>query len=311
MSASGEKDSAVAEVAESGQLPSPNSIHLQLPSEPEPSVKPPEKKLPDLGKFPFQRRRPPRATMNGTAPHTSLLNHGNSISKNTSPLPGSASATMQPTAQKPNQHIPPQPQSIQQDRPPPQPQIVHVRGVGPANPQPLTSSQNPIKGGTMWPEDNKRTLAEAASKALTSGGLNAGKVISVDEIVRLLDQNPSYTELCEKLEHRGFIINRGHFARLLLTAVSGADKPSTHQNFNSNTPADANGFHPSMNGDSVRSGSVGTSSLGNGPKNWLGLGIIVIFSYLALVNLLMFVIRTVTNRDFATAECGRGKESTA
>ena len=132
------------------------------------------------------------------------------------------------------------------------PQIVHVRGIGPPIPQ-KPSPQEPVPGkpsrqepsrqgpnpqessllelsppidpskkGTIWPQGNhKWALAEAARRALTSGSVNAGRAISVSEIVMILDQNPSYTELCEKLELRGFIIDRGHFARLLLAAVSG------------------------------------------------------------------------------------------
>lgn len=212
-------------------------------------------KAPDLGKFPFHRRKSRKSTVaatdsnvpsttssgsissgntsitsgntvlpSGNNPITngnSFLSAGNNLSKNAhnnaSPNIGSAGPTTAAAAIKDsNQNTISQPQ---QGRLPPQ--IVHVRGVGPQIPQEPTPPQDPSKKGTIWPQGNhKWALAEAARRALTSGSVNAGRAISVNEIVMILDQNPSYTELCEKLELRGFIIDRGHFARLLLSAVS-------------------------------------------------------------------------------------------
>ena len=86
-------------------------------------------------------------------------------------------------------------------------------------PNAQNSQQPPKSGRTYWPENKKRALAEAARSALTSALPNIGKQITTDELHKLLDQNPSYTQLCEILEYRGFVIDRGHFARLLLSAV--------------------------------------------------------------------------------------------
>ena len=74
-------------------------------------------------------------------------------------------------------------------------------------------------GETYWPENKKRKLAEAARITLTTGSQNAGKQITTAEIHELLDQNPSYTQMCEILESRGFVIDRSQFARTLLSAV--------------------------------------------------------------------------------------------
>ena len=89
----------------------------------------------------------------------------------------------------------------------------------PANPQaPSTHpSAGHISGETVWPEKNKAALASAAHKALHSQ--NGGAQISAQEIHNLLDQNPSYTELCETLNAKGFVIDRARFARILLAAV--------------------------------------------------------------------------------------------
>ena len=73
---------------------------------------------------------------------------------------------------------------------------------------------------TLWPQNKKMALATAAKIALTSAPINVGKKISSQEIFQLLDQNPSYNKVCESLEARGFMLDRRHFARLLLAAVS-------------------------------------------------------------------------------------------
>ena len=74
-------------------------------------------------------------------------------------------------------------------------------------------------GETYWPEDKKRALAEAGREALTTDSKNIGKHITTEEIHELLNQNPSYILMCERLEDRGFVIDRGQFARTLLAAV--------------------------------------------------------------------------------------------
>lgn len=89
----------------------------------------------------------------------------------------------------------------------------------PTNPQAPSKPSPPQSGGTYWPENKKRQLAEAARNALISSPKNHGKQITADEIHQLLDQNPSYTQMCEILEYRGFVIDRGQFARLLLSSV--------------------------------------------------------------------------------------------
>ena len=72
-------------------------------------------------------------------------------------------------------------------------------------------------------------MAEAAVIVLTNNPSNVGTKINADEIHALLDQNPSYTEMCEHLEARGFVVERGHFARFLLGAVPdiGVASPAT------------------------------------------------------------------------------------
>ncbi len=163
---------------------------------------------------------------------------GGTTHGNASPTVGSIAKVIPKTNEIVNQSMIPQAQPVRQVQAPPS--IVHARGVGPGEPQVPTSIQKPPKGSTIWPQGNKRGLAEAARLALTSGRINAGRTISTDEILMLLDGNPSYTELCESLERRGFIIDRGHFARTLLSAVSGADALPAQQSSMMNRQVGAN-----------------------------------------------------------------------
>ena len=95
---------------------------------------------------------------------------------------------------------------------------------------PAQPAQPPKSGGTYWPESKKKALAEAAQVALTSAQPNRGKKITTQEIHELLDQNPSYTQMCEILEYRGFVIDRGQFARVLLKAVPDLGSASSPTN---------------------------------------------------------------------------------
>ena len=114
-------------------------------------------------------------------------------------------------------------------------QSVTAQSAPPSQPVPAQSAPPPKPGGTYWPESKKTALAEAAQIALTSAPPNQGKLISTREIHELLDQNPSYTQMCEILEYRGFIIDRGQFARTLLKAV-----PDLGATSNSSNPASIN-----------------------------------------------------------------------
>lgn len=119
-------------------------------------------------------------------------------------------------------------------------------------PQPVaaqSSTAQPVppakSGGTYWPESKKKALADAARIALTTTPPNQGKTITTQEIHELLDQNPSYNQMCEILEYRGFVIDRGNFARVLLKAVpdlgaatnSTKATPTDTVSVNRNTPA--------------------------------------------------------------------------
>ena len=85
------------------------------------------------------------------------------------------------------------------------------------------------RGGTIWPEAKRKALAETAQKALLGLKANKDKSITAAEIHALLEQNPSYIELCAKLEERGFVFHRAQFARFILNNVPDLSSPSQTQ----------------------------------------------------------------------------------
>lgn len=97
----------------------------------------------------------------------------------------------------------------------------------PANNEPSIATQ-PVQaskpaprptGQTLWPEEDKWALAIAARNTLLGHPANRGKSILSSDIRNLLDQGPSYEELCIILEGKGFVVERTPFAQQLLAAV--------------------------------------------------------------------------------------------
>lgn len=116
----------------------------------------------------------------------------------------------------------------------------------PSQPLPVQPASSSKPGGTYWPESKKKALAEAARTALTSTPSNQGKVISTQEIHELLDLNPSYIQMCEILEYRGFVIDRGQFARILLKAVPDLGSASSPANAASTNTANSDHATPTQ-----------------------------------------------------------------
>lgn len=245
-------------IVNSGQLPGPTPANVQLPPESElpaaEGVFPPDF---DRGRYPAQRRR--RGNKEYTPPRKDKSHHKKvTPSAGTStPVPNgyvAASSTLNPgkqTMQQAMEHFhknlaSPVPQASTQNAPPSiatKQATARVAVASSSTPTPAATGQMqpPKAGGTYWPENKKRALAEAARAALASQNANQGKQIDTDEIHELLNQNPSYTQMCEILEYRGFTIDRSQFARLLLKAVpdlgsSSAAPPSTSAPSTSSAP---------------------------------------------------------------------------
>lgn len=233
-----EKSSAISETHEDGK--SLGSDHVQPLQRPLSSEKQ-SQDGPDLGKFPAQRRRSKFHRSSSGGPPNLVSDKGNDMPGPTR-HPSSAIPSHPTNEGKPLQNVQESENkqgtiktsnrsSTPQSQPQTQPtQVLYAKGVGPSLPNPPASIPEPQQArGTIWPEASKLALARAAVDALTSTAVNVGRTISTEEITLLLDRNPSYAQLCENLECKGFIIDRRHFARLLLTAVPGLNSSQSHQ----------------------------------------------------------------------------------
>ena len=79
-------------------------------------------------------------------------------------------------------------------------------------------TQRPM-GNTHWPAEKRGKLASAAAKWVNESPLNSARQVHPVEIEQILKDNPSYIELCERIELMGIKVERGSFARALLQAV--------------------------------------------------------------------------------------------
>ncbi|ETI20934.1 hypothetical protein G647_07277 [Cladophialophora carrionii CBS 160.54] len=186
--------------------------------------------LPDLGRFPAERRirtkvpKPP-------APSPAQFVLAQSTPAQLAPAQPvavqPAVANQSPTAS--NQGTP---------APPLQPQV-EAAGLAAEAMRPLTQGLPP-KGpavGTIWPEDKRKALADAAIKALKEVPENALVTITPPDIDGMLEQNPSYIDLCELLEKKGLKFHRGQFARQLLSNVPYLNGPSGKPDPTPSSPA--------------------------------------------------------------------------
>ena len=141
----------------------------------------------------------------------------------------------------------------------PQPVAAQPAAAQPATAQPVPPAKS---GGTYWPESKKKALADAARIALTTTPPNQGKIITTQEIHDLLDQNPSYNQMCQILEYRGFVIDRGNFARVLLKAVPDLGSAT---NSTKATPMDTAGVNRNTPATTTVTATTVTASNGNIP----------------------------------------------
>ena len=214
---------------------------------PSPAPGPADGELPDLGRFPAQRRRrgtkadgPPRKRKSKSAgeavDNSSPRVNGSQIHPPIDPaIVGASTGSQQqatPTSHQNSTTPAAHGTSATQDH-----QVVYVSGKGPKAKHPAAansprSSQPPVQvsgqipnpaGRTNWPEHKKWDLAVAAKNVLLAMPMNSAKATSLtpEQILGYLNQNPSYEQLCQMIESTGVIIERGHFARCLLEAVPG------------------------------------------------------------------------------------------
>ena len=117
-----------------------------------------------------------------------------------------------------------------QASPPAIAQAVPVKQV-----QPNSNITQPT-GNTVWPPEKKALMASAAAAYLNN--LNVAHQVKPGQILSLVNNNPSYDELCEQLEKMGLKLDRAVFAKSLLVAVPAKQKRETLDRAQSSTHDD-------------------------------------------------------------------------
>ncbi|CAK3925025.1 hypothetical protein AC579_621 [Lecanosticta acicola] len=91
----------------------------------------------------------------------------------------------------------------------------------PVQSSPATAAPSQQGSAALWPPHKKGSLAAAAAEWLTNlpENRNAFRVVGKEELLKILDTNPSYVQLCESVEKKGIKFERSGLAKELLKAV--------------------------------------------------------------------------------------------
>ena len=170
-------------------------------------------RLPDLGKFPAMRRK----TRNdkGTSRHS--RDDSTATAKKDPQSENAAKPKSQKTNATPSQTQVPATDAGADTMRRAMQAFHNTPTPTPSSKQSSPPSQSPRP--TIWPEEKKGQLAEVAKKFLEGLDINKGKAISTIEVHMMLNQNPSYDQLCNMLSSRGFQFSRAPFAQTLLSVV--------------------------------------------------------------------------------------------
>jgi hypothetical protein len=161
--------------------------------------------LPDLGRFPAQRRRRQKKSDGAevvaansqldASPSVAQVNVDSMLNQqhNRSPAPISAPVPNKATAKT---------------------QRKATNTAASTSKPKATPAQE-----ATWPAATQQKLAKAASEYLSKDAANKGRECSPESLMLLLRNNPTYPDLCAQLESRGFVLDRQAMARFLLAAV--------------------------------------------------------------------------------------------
>lgn len=89
---------------------------------------------------------------------------------------------------------------------------------------PLTKLPN-TTSETIWPEEKRKLVAHEVSKHLLSEPRNKDRDNPESLILAFINQKPSYGDLCQMIESRGFSLNRGDLARHILRVIPDLNAP--------------------------------------------------------------------------------------
>lgn len=133
--------------------------------------------------------------------------------------------------------------------------------------KPLTAA---VANTSLWPPHKKSSLSEATAKWLNAMPQNAKVYVAPGTVLSILNDNPSYVELCRSLESLGLKFDRSQLARELLKAVpdglkpQSAIQPSTAMTMMSGTASDVTESSASP-GTSKGRGRARKDSIDQGP----------------------------------------------
>ena len=122
-------------------------------------------------------------------------------------------------------------------KPPPPSQKTTAQVVATSN-QPVAGQSNT----SFWPPQKKGALADAAAKWLTALPEQGGRIVKKEELLKILEANPSYVQLCEALEGIGLRFERSLLARELLKSVPDGLKTAGPQPGRATPQAPLNGI---------------------------------------------------------------------
>ncbi|CBX92708.1 hypothetical protein LEMA_P054140.1 [Plenodomus lingam JN3] len=135
------------------------------------------------------------------------------------PLVSSVQASATPIANSRKKTVPREPTvpPVARTASPAQPPVTVAR------PHAHAASNRP-GGTTIWPPEKRAQLANAAVSFLAAR--NPTFNLDSNQILSMLNSNPSYIQLCEQLEQLGLKLDRAAFAKSLLTAVPDVNSGS-------------------------------------------------------------------------------------
>lgn len=170
--------------------------------------------LPDLGRFPAERRIRQKYAKRRTGDNVG--EDSQIMDRETAPPPATAGQPAStPTSSKAAKSTPAA--------------LSNVFPSSTSKPTGVPPASKP-SAGTIWPLEKRNALTSTALKALKAIPENASVEITEEDLYKILENNPSYIDLCQQLEAKGLKFHRGHFARELLNSVPDlkGSTPTSH-----------------------------------------------------------------------------------
>ncbi|KAL7268831.1 hypothetical protein RUND412_008531 [Rhizina undulata] len=116
---------------------------------------------------------------------------------------------------QPHQNLGHSPQAVPRAQAPKSAHFSH------ATSPPATAAPGPDSAASVWPEAQKREIANVTVDFLAK---STGRTLSPGTVMGLLEKHKNFVTLCESIESMQFVFDRGKFARRLLQSAERAPK---------------------------------------------------------------------------------------